>query len=494
MDSNILLKAENISKNFPGVKALDRVNFELKAGTVHALCGENGAGKSTLMKILIGMYRKDEGIIYVKGNQVHFTHPKQALESGISIIEQELNPLLDMTVAENIYLGREPISHGKFIDYKQLNEWATKILHKLNVKIDPSMKMKQLSLAEVQVVEIAKALSYDSDIIIMDEPTSALGEKEVENLFEIVQNLKKQQKGIIYVSHRMKEIFTIADEVTVLRDGRYIATKNINDIDQDQLVQLMINRKLEGQYVKENKPIDKPVLMVKNLSTKNKYENISLQVNQGEIVGIFGLTGSGRSEFLYGLFGVERAERGEIFVNGIKQDIKSPAFAIKNKMALITEDRKGSGLVLTRSVKENISLSSLKKLSKWIFIRNNEEKKEVKKMVKRLGIKTPSIDQIVQNLSGGNQQKVVLGKWLLTHPKILLFDEPTRGIDVGAKREIYKLMSEFANDGGGIIMVSSELTEIVRMSDKIIVFKNGKIVGELNRKEAVEEKVMSLAS
>ncbi|AZO93290.1 sugar ABC transporter ATP-binding protein [Halocella sp. SP3-1] len=494
MSKDILFKVEGVSKSFPGVKALNKVNFELKEGTVHALCGENGAGKSTLMKILMGIYQRDEGKIYYKGESVNFFHPKQALELGISIIEQELNPVPDMTVAENIFLGREPINTNKFINYEKLNNMARKILSKLKVDINPTIKMKKLSLAEVQLVEIAKAFSYDSDVIIMDEPTSALGNEEVETFFEIIEILKKEKKGIIYVSHRMKEIFTISDEVTVLRDGHYIATKKINEIDLDELVRLMISRQLEGQYVKENVPLNNNLLTVENLTKEGKYKNISLKLNQGEILGIFGLTGSGRSEFLNGLFGVEPADSGKIFINDKISKIKKPLSAMKNGLAFITEDRKETGLVLTSSVKENISVSSLKELSGKLFIDKKQEDIGVKEMVDKFRVKTPSVDQIVNNLSGGNQQKVVLGRWLLTNPRILLMDEPTRGIDVGSKREIYEFMSEFANNGGAVIMVSSELPEIMGMSDRIIVFKDGEIAGELNREEANEEKLMSIAS
>jgi len=493
MEKDILLKVEGVSKSFPGVQALNKVNFTLKKGTVHALCGENGAGKSTLMNVLMGVYKRDEGEIYYKGKKVNFDHPKQALKVGISIIEQELNSIPDMTVAENIFLGREPIKYSSLINYSELNNMARNILHRLNVDINPRVKMKKLSLAEVQLVEIARALSYESDVIIMDEPTSALGNKEVVKFFEVIRYLKKEGRGIIYVSHRMKEIFTIGDEVSILRDGQYVATKKISDINRDGLIKLMISRRLEGQYVKENIPGNEELLSVKNLTKEGQYKNISLHSNRGEILGIFGLSGSGRSEFFNGLFGVEPADLGEIYIEGKRVNIKSPIDGLKQGLALVTEDRKKTGLLLTSTLKENISICSLKKLTNLLLINEKQEKKDVNKIVNRFNIKTPSIKQLVKNLSGGNQQKLVLGKWILTQPRILLLDEPTRGIDVASKREMYEFMSNFANEGGTIIMVSSELPEILGMSDRIVVFKKGEIMGELSRKEANEKKLTTLA-
>jgi ABC-type sugar transport system ATPase subunit len=380
-----------------------------------------------------------------------------------------------------------------FVKYAELNTWARNVLQELNLKIDPTRKMRTLSLAETQLVEIAKALSYNSDVIIMDEPTSAIGDKEVEQLFGVIRRLKAQGKGIIYVSHRLEEIFLIADEVTVLRDGKYIATKDTQAIDRSKLISLMIGRKMEEEFVKDNTPTEKNLLVVKDFTKAGQFNNIHLTLKKGEVLGIFGLMGSGRSEFLHALFGVNRPDRGEVVLENTPVQISSPSDAIKHGIAYVTEDRKETGLVLTSSVKENIALTSLKRLSNFSFIKSRQEQQDVMQMVERFRVKTPSIDQLVVNLSGGNQQKVVLGKWLLTHPKILLFDEPTRGIDVGAKREIYNFISDYTNRGSAVIMVSSELPEIIGMSDRILVFRRGELSGELTREEATQEKIMHLA-
>jgi ABC-type sugar transport system, ATPase component len=493
MGEEVLLQIDNISKIFPGVKALDNVSLTLKRGTVHALCGENGAGKSTLMHILIGMYRKDSGEIIFKGRKVDFSLPKQALETGISIIEQELTPIYDMTVAENIFLGREPIKAG-FIDYANLNQMAAQVLAELDVHISPAKKMKYLSLAEIQLVEIAKAISYDSEVIIMDEPTSAIGEKEVDNLFKIIRLMKEKGKGILYVSHRLKEVIALADEVTVLRDGRLVGTEAIQNIDANMLVSMMVGRKVGEDYVRETRPAGETLLAVKNFSRAGKFANISLELKKGEVLGIFGLMGSGRSEFLQSLFGFDNVNTGQLFIDNRPVKIQSSRDALKFGLALVTEDRKKIGLVLTRSVKENISISSLKRLTKRLFIDRKKEKSDAHSMVAKFAIKTPGLEHLVKNLSGGNQQKVLLGRCLLTAPRILLLDEPTRGIDVGAKREIYKFISDYTKDGKAVIMVSSEIPEILSMSDRIIIFKNGTVAGELTRAEATQENLLHLAS
>ncbi|MDR1520371.1 MAG: sugar ABC transporter ATP-binding protein [Planctomycetota bacterium] len=489
-----LLSMEKAEKHFHGVHALKGVSIELRRGTVHAICGENGAGKSTLMKILMGVYTADSGSMRMKGQPVHFLSPRQALDAGIAIIEQELTPIPDMTVAENIFLGREPMLFGIFVNYAELNRQAREVLGRIKITLNPTRKMKTLSVAELQLVEIAKALSYNSEVLIMDEPTSALGEKETDVLFEIIASLKAQGKGIFYISHRMKEIFRIADVVTILRDGEYICTRPASELDTDSLVSLMISRKLEGQYVKENVPSDIPMLTVRGLARKKSHQPISLELRKGEILGIYGLVGAGRSEFLESLFGVARADGGEILVNGGPVTIRRPYDAIKNGLAFVTEDRKGSGLALILSVKDNTSLTSIRKFNKNPFINRRRESRDVKMAIDFFGIKTPSERQLVRNLSGGNQQKVVLGRWLLSNPGILLMDEPTRGIDVGAKREIYKFMSDFAGQGNGIILVSSELPEIMGMSDRILVFKNRALCGEVRRPDASEELLMRMAT
>lgn len=494
MDSEILLDVTGLTKSFPGVKALDDVDFRLYAGSVHAVCGENGAGKSTLMNILMGVYQRDAGEILLKNRPINFLMPRQALQAGISIIEQELNPVPEMTVAENIFLGRENTRFGVWMDYTTLEARTREVLAEMGASIDPSAKMKTLSLAEIQLVEIAKAISYDSDIIIMDEPTSAIGEKNVDDLFRIINVLKKKGKGIVYVSHRMKEIFTISDTITVLRDGKYIGTKATTEITRPELVSMMIGRKLEEEYVKTNTSTDDTAMEVRSLGRTGVFADISLDVKRGEILGIFGLMGSGRSEFFEALFGVEPADSGEIYVFGEKRVHATPRDAMKSGLALVTEDRKKSGLVLTSSVRENVALPSLVELSDGILISGRRESEAVRKMTDRFQVKTPSIRQLVSRLSGGNQQKVVLSKWLLTGPKILLLDEPTRGIDVGAKREIYAFMSEFANQGNAVIMVSSELPEVLSMSDRIVVFHNGSKVGERRQGEVTQAELMQMAS
>ena len=493
-DHDVILSMEKADKHFHGVHALKGVSIALRRGTVHAICGENGAGKSTLMKILMGVYSADSGTMHLKGQPVKFQSPRQALDAGIAIIEQELTPIPDMTVAENIFLGREPMRAGLFVDYEELNRRAVDVLERIRIRLNPGRKMKTLSVAEVQMVEIAKALSYNSDVLIMDEPTSAIGEKETDNLFEIIDSLKAQGKGIFYISHRMKEIFRIADEITILRDGEYICTKPASELDQDTLVSLMISRKLEGQYVKENTPTDIPLLSVRSLYNKRRHEPISLELHKGEILGLYGLVGAGRSEFLESVFGVVKPDGGEIFLNGKKVLNRTPYDAIRNGLAFVTEDRKSSGLALILSVKDNACITSVRRFHKGPFINRARELEDVRKAIEFFRVKTPSERQIVQNLSGGNQQKVILGRWLLAQPTIMLMDEPTRGIDVGAKREIYKFMSDFANEGNGIILVSSELPEVIGMSDRIMVFKNRSFSGEVARADASEELLMQMAT
>jgi ABC-type sugar transport system ATPase subunit len=494
MSKHVLLKVSNLTKNFPGVLALDKVNFKLEAGTVHAVCGENGAGKSTLMNILMGLYGRDEGEILLDGDSVHFTLPKQALDAGISIIEQELNPIPDMTVAENLFLGRESLKLGVFIDYPDLLKRAEKLLEQIGVSMDVSKKMMQLSLAEIQLVEIAKAISYDSKIIIMDEPTSAIGEKDVELLFNVIRSLKEKGKGVIYVSHRLNEIFQISDTITVLRDGRLIGSLITINTNRGELINMMIGRKLEDEYIKTNTPTDEPALAVSNFSRTGEFEDINLILRKGEILGIFGLMGSGRSEFFHALFGVEKISSGTVSVFGEQKILKRPAHAMASGLALVTEDRKNSGLVLTSSVRENISLSNLKDLSGTLFINRVKELEQIDSYINKFQVKITTVNQLVNTLSGGNQQKIVLSKWLMTKPRILLLDEPTRGIDVGAKREIYKFMSDFADQGNAVIMISSELPEVLSMSDRIVVFRQGKISGELSKEEASQDKLMHLAS
>ncbi len=489
-----LVKVEGIRKSFPGVQALDNVNFELKAGTVHALMGENGAGKSTLVKVMMGIYGRDSGMMWLKNKEVDFKTPKEALDAGMSFIPQELCPVPDMTVAENIWLGRESSFLNIFVDYKTLNSKTEEVLERIGVQLDPGRLMKTLSTAEVQLVEIAKAISLDNDVLIMDEPTSAIGEKEVEKLFDIIRMLKAEGKGIVYVSHRMEEIFTITDEITVFRDGKMVGSVVTKDITRGELISLMIGGTLGEEYYKENTPTDEVLLEVEDITIKGKCENISLNVRKGEILGIFGLVGAGRSEFFEALFGVRKKERGSVRITGKEVRIKSPSDAIRNGLALVTEDRKESGLVLTSSVKDNTSIASLKQDVVAGLINRSKELERTNEMINKFRVKTPSYRQLVGNLSGGNQQKVVLGRWVLTNPRILLLDEPTRGIDVGAKKEIYKFMSDFADAGNAIIMISSEIPEVLGMSDRIVILKDHKKVAEKTRSEIDQETLMHMAS
>lgn len=494
MSGNVLLEAKDISISFPGIKALDKVNFSLKKGTVHAIMGENGAGKSTLVKCIMGIKYFEEGKLYINGESCHFTHPKQAIFHGISFIEQELSPVMEMTVAENICLGREAVKNKIFLDYSKINQKAKKYVSMLGVDIDVTTKMKTLSIAEMQLVEIAKALSFNSSILIMDEPTSAIGEKEVSLLFNVIRQLKKSGKSIIYVSHRMEEIFTITDEITVLRDGKYIGTVITKETPRDEVIKMMVGEKINEKYIKESVPSQEIKIKAVNINQKNVLSNISLDLHKGEILGLFGLLGSGRSEFCDALFGVSKNIKGDFIIDGKKVLINKPKAAMNYKIAYVTEDRKNSGLEILRSVKENISLANLNELSDGIFINSKAEKKLAEQMVKRFTIKTPSINQIVMNLSGGNQQKVVLGKWFAKNPEILILDEPTRGIDVKAKHEIYEFMSEFTKKGKSIIFISSEIPEILMMSDNIYVFNKGTIKAKFSKNEANQNNLMYFAS
>ncbi len=469
MDTEFLLSMKHISKQFPGVRALDDVELNVRKGTVHALMGENGAGKSTLMKCLIGIYTPDEGTINLNGEELTIANTHYALSKGISMIHQELSPIPYMSVSENIYLGREPVQWNGLVD------------------------MHQLSIANTQLVEIAKAISYDSDLIIMDEPTSAITEAEVGILFNIIHSLKDKGISIVYITHKMDEVFKICDEVTVLRDGRFISTDPIKLLSSTQLIQKMVGRELVEMFQKERATIGETVLEVRNL-TGRRFRNISFEVRRGEIFGVAGLMGAGRTELLEAVFGVTLVDEGEIHVNGKHVEIRSPSDAIKNGMALLTEDRKLTGLYINANVRDNMSIANIKEYMRGPFINFRKIETDCEKMRQLMQIKTPSMLQIIKNLSGGNQQKVLLSRWLLTEPNILILDEPTRGIDVGAKSEIYRLMNEFAKQGKSIIMISSELPEILGMSDRIMVMHEGDKVGELKRDEATQEKILHMAT
>jgi inositol transport system ATP-binding protein len=489
-----ILELENITKEFPGVKALDNIQLKVKKGTVHGLMGENGAGKSTLMKIIFGIYTPDKGTIKFKGKELKVSGPKEAVKNGISMIHQELSPVPHMTVAENIFLGRE-FSFGKtgWVNNKKMVEESRKLFETLNINIDPTTKMKDLSIANMQMVEIATAVSYNADLIIMDEPTSAITDKEVDQLFGIIRSLQAKGVTIIYISHKMDEIFKICDELTVFRDGKYIGTKGASEIDQDMLIQMMVGREIKQVFHKEKAEIKEVALSVQNLSRRGKFQNVSFELRKGEILGIAGLMGAGRTEVIESIFGVDPHDSGDIYINGKKVKIKTPQDAIKHKMALLTEDRKLTGAFLPISIKENMIISNISKFLKFGLINRRLVNEKCNEQVQILNIKTPHINQLIMNLSGGNQQKVLLARWLLNDPDILILDEPTRGVDVGAKSEIHKIMSKLAQEGKAIIMISSELPEILGMSDRIIVMHEGHKKGELAREEANQEKILELA-
>ena len=492
--AGFLLEARGIWKRFGGVPALGGADFRLRHGSVHALCGVNGAGKSTLLSILMGLLARDDGRLFLRGREVHFATPKQALAQGIAIITQELSPVLDMDVAENIFLGREPKHLGVFVNRPRLDAMTRELLGRLNFDLDPRAMMRRLSLAQVQLVEIAKAISHDSEVLIMDEPTSALGEAETRKLFDTIRLLVGQGKSIIYVSHRMTEIFAIADEFTVIRDGRSVAAGRVADTDRRGLIQHILGGDLEHEFVKENTPGDELLLSVRGLTRRGKFQDVNLDVRRGEILGIYGLMGSGRSEFFDCLFGLDRADAGEVRINGEPVRIAAPADAVRHGLALVTEDRKASGLVMTGTVKENISLSSLDDVTNLSFINARQERHRVGDMIGRLSIRTPSPDAPVRTMSGGNQQKVVLSRWMLTEPSILLLDEPTRGVDVGSKRQIYQFMSECACRNLAVVMVSSEIPEVLGMSDKVVIFRRGRVAGEIARGDAAQADLLHLAS
>ena len=486
-----LLNLANIKKSFYGVEVLHSVDFSLKAGTVHALMGENGAGKSTLMKIIAGVHKPDGGTISIDGKQVEINSPSEARSLGIAMIHQELTPVNEMTVAENVFLGREPVRMG-LIDYKQLYKQTSELLEKLNISIDPKVKMKNLRVADQQMIEIAKAISQNARIVIMDEPTSSITDREVEILFKLIADLKSKGTAIIYISHKIDEILRISDEISILRDGSNVGTWKAGEIDIDTIIRNMVGRDLTAQFPKVKVPIGEKILEVKNLTLKGQYEDISFDLHKGEILGFVGLVGSGRTELMNSIFGLTHPESGQILLEGKEVKFKGPKDAIKSKLAYVTEDRKQEGLVLPMSVHHNVTLSFLKNFIRHGIIQSRKEASIVKEQVKALNIKVANVSQTINSLSGGNQQKVVLAKWMITAPKIIIFDEPTRGIDVGAKVEIYKIMCEYVAQGNAIILVSSEMPEAMGMSDRIIVLSNHQYSGELKREEFSEEAIAQL--
>jgi len=487
-----LLRMSGICKSFPGVRALDNVDLDLLPSEVHALAGENGAGKSTLMKILSGVYRADEGQIILRGKPVVSTGPRSMIDAGVSVIYQELNLVPYLSVAENIFLGREPRRLGGFIDWKKMRADVGKLLEPFGLDLDPRARVNTLGPAYQQVVEIAKALSLHSEILVMDEPTAALTGREVDHLFEVIRNLRRSGVSLIYISHRLQEIKEVADRVTVLRDGKHIATSKVSDISVDEIIRHMVGRNLTEQYPQGATAPGSEMLRVEGLTRHGVCRDVSFSVRRGEILGMAGLVGAGRTEIMELVFGVKRRDGGRILVDGKEVDVRSTRDAVRAGIALIPEERKRQGLVLGLSVFDNVALTILD-LHSTGLIRRREINKLVSKVAQTIRVKTPSLGQLVRNLSGGNQQKVVLSKWFVRNCEIYIFDEPTRGIDVGAKAEIYKLMRELAARGAAIVMVSSDLPEVMNMSDRIAVVWGGRIVGEFARGEVNEEQVMSYA-
>ncbi|HWO96554.1 MAG TPA: sugar ABC transporter ATP-binding protein [Bacillus sp. (in: firmicutes)] len=492
---SVLLEMKNIHKEFPGVKALDDVKLNIKAGEVHILLGENGAGKSTLMKVLAGVYQADKGTIHLEGKQVDIKNTKDAQKHGIGIIFQEFNLIPHLSVAENIFFGRVPRLLSSIVNRKKLFEDTARILNELQLDISPKTLVKDLGVAEQQMVEIAKALSINSKILIMDEPTAALTEQEIDKLFERIHDLKKKGVGIIYISHRLEEFARIADRVTVMRDGRYVTTVDFGQSSIDELIGLMVGRSLEDKFPKDT-TIKKgsEILKIDNLSTKDKLKNVSFSLRAGEVLGISGLMGAGRTELARAIFGADPILEGQIYIDGEKVKINSPREAIEKGISYLSEDRKKNGVALNLSVRENMTMANLKAVSKGGVINQKEEANKAEEFIKSLNIKTPSMEQKVKFLSGGNQQKVIIAKWLHTKTKIFIFDEPTRGIDVGAKIEVYQLINKLAREGNAVMMISSEMPEVLGLSDRILVMNEGKCTAILDRKEATQEKVMYFAT
>ena len=493
--SQTILKMTNISKSFSGVQALKNAALELRAGEVLSLMGENGAGKSTLMKILTGIIQKDSGEVELFGQKVDFQSVKDSQEMGISIIHQELNMMKDLTVAQNIFIGREFIKLGVFIDDSRMQQEAKKLLDYVGVKISPAERLGNLTVGKQQMVEIAKAISFNSKLLILDEPTAALTSVEVDELFRIMNELKQKGIGMIYISHRMDEIKRISDRVTVMRDGEYIGTVNTLETDTDDIVRMMVGRTVYGnKKVKSTCPEGSPiVLQVNNLTAGDSVQNVSFTLRKGEILGFSGLMGAGRTEVARAIFGADNKDSGEIKINGQLTEIKSPSQAVSKGICYISEDRKRYGLLLDKSVAENSVLASLKRFIKLGFINDNKVRRVAEEVNGKLRTKTPSVSQKVRNLSGGNQQKVVVSRWLIRNSDIFIFDEPTRGIDIGAKSEMYALMDDLVKSGKSIIMISSELAEIQRVCDRVIVMCEGRITGELPIEEATQENIMHYA-
>ncbi|QMT32536.1 glucose ABC transporter ATP-binding protein /galactose ABC transporter ATP-binding protein [Alysiella filiformis DSM 16848] len=491
----ILLTMTDIHKAFPGVKALDGVNLQVRAHSVHALMGENGAGKSTLLKCLFGIYAKDSGSIQFLGKEANFTNAKEALENGISMVHQELNLVKQLSVMDNLWLGRYP-TKGIFVDHKKMHEDTQAIFDELGIKLDPNEKVANLTVSEMQMIEIAKAFSYNAKIVIMDEPTSSLSEKEVAHLFTIVRKLKDRGCGIIYISHKMEEIFQLCDAITIMRDGKWIDTVNSVDTSMDDLVAKMVGRSLTQRFPAKQNQIGEVVLRVKNLTAKNQpsIQNVSFELRQGEVLGIGGLVGAKRTDIVETLFGIRERADGEVWVKGKPVLNKSPVEAIENGFALVTEERRSTGIFAGLDINFNSLIANVKHYEKGFLLDNSEMEKDTQWVIDAMRVKTPNQATRIGTLSGGNQQKVILGRWLLTHPDILMLDEPTRGIDIGAKFEIYQLIADLAKRGKSVIMISSEMPELLGVSDRILVMSAGKVAGIVETAKTSQEEILQLSA
>ena len=490
-----LLEARNISKSFPGVIALDDVSLRVSPGTVHALIGENGAGKSTLMKIIAGIIPADAGELRLLGRALQLRSPRQALESGIALIHQELNLMPSMSVAENIWIGREPLNALRLISHRELYRRTRALLERLSIDLDPHTEVRSLSIANRQMVEIARALSYDSQLLIMDEPTSALTERDAAHLFAIIRQLKSQGKGILYITHRMDELSEIADEITVLRDGRYIGTDRTRNLTREQMIRMMVGRELAHIFPAARPVPGAALLCARGLGLPPHFHDVSFELHAGEILGIAGLVGAGRSKLAEALFGVTPASCGKILIGGTEVEVDSPRAALSCGMAFVTEDRKETGCLLTLSVLDNLDIAVLTRdFVRLGFVRGTAVREKCAAISRQLRVKTPDLGEPIVNLSGGNQQKVLIGRWLLTAPRILILDEPTRGIDVAAKAEIHQLIAQLAARGTAVLMISSELPEILGMSHRVMVMHEGRVTGVLEREQADQEKIMALAA
>ena len=496
-NTNYLLVMDNISKEFPGVKALDGVNLKVRPYSVHALMGENGAGKSTLMKCLFGIYKKDGGSITFDGKEINFTSAKDALENGVSMVHQELNQVTQRNVLDNIWLGRFPMK-GMFVDEKKMYEDTVKIFKDLDIEVDPRMKVADLSVSQRQMIEIAKAVSYNSKIIVMDEPTSSLTENEVQHLFRIINKLRDKGCGIVYISHKMEEIKEICDDITIMRDGKWVATDSVKDLTTDQIINMMVGRDLTNRFPLKDNEVKEVILKVENLSALHQpsLKEASFELHKGEILGVAGLVGSKRTDIVETIFGMRERATGKIILNGKEVKNRTPGEAIRNGFALVTEERRATGIFSMLDIKVNSIVSNIDYYKNKLLglLDNKKMVEDTKWVIDSMRVKTPSQSTSIGSLSGGNQQKVILGRWLLTEPDVLMLDEPTRGIDVGAKYEIYQLMIELAKKDKGIIMISSEMPELLGVTDRILVMSNGRVAGIVNTKETTQEEILALSA